>query len=266
MHLKRYFDNEEWKEVDLKSPFKEKYKLFISNYGNLRKIDLNTNEEKNISQATTEGYPSFNFSVFSPHTEEDLKYLTEERARIAGIKKEITLLKRDLKTCDGKDARFYDISRAIDAVEVRLETVRKKYNSRLRKIENGRRKSFGTLTHRLVALHFVGQPSKKHNFVAHLDFDKSNNHHSNLKWMTMEENIKHQQDSPYVIKAKALANINRPIRITRSKLTIHQVMVIKKRINENIPLSKLAKRYKVSETQLLRIKRGINWGNIAPAK
>lgn len=266
MHLKRYFDNEVWKEVDLKSPFKERYKLFVSNHGNLRKIDLNTNEEKNISQATTEGYPSFNFSVFTPHSEEELNYLKAERERIANIKKEISLLKKELKTCDGRDARFYDITRAIEAVEVTLEKVRKKYNSKLRKIENGRRKSYGSLTHRLVAMTFLEQPTKHHNFVAHLDFDKTNNHHSNLQWMTLDENIKHQQNSPYVIKAKVLANIDRPIRITRSKLTIHQVMVIKKRINENVPLSKLAKRYKVSETQLLRIKRGINWGNIAPAK
>jgi hypothetical protein len=56
------------------------------------------------------------------------------------------------------------------------------------------------------------------------------------------------------------------VRITRSKLTIHQVMVIKKKINEDVPLRKLAKRYNVSETQLLRIKRGINWANIAPAR
>jgi len=82
--------------------------------------------------------------------------------------------------------------------------------------------------------------------------------------MTQKENSEHQKNSPFVIKAKAEA-VSVP-RITRQKLTIHQVMVIKKRINEDIPLRKLAKRYKVSETQLLRIKRGINWGNIPAAR
>lgn len=266
MYLKRYFDEEVWKEVNLTSPFMERYLLLVSNYGNLKKIDLTTNEEKTINQATTEGYPSFNFSVFLPHTEEETAYLTQARAEIASIKKEITLLRRDLKTCDGKDARFYKISKAIDKTESSLETVKKKYNVKLRKIENGRRKIFGSLTHRIVALTFMEQPTKKHSFVAHLDFDKLNNHHSNLKWMTQKENTEHQQKSPHVIKAKAIANINRPVRITRSKLTIHQVMVIKKQINEEVPLSKLAKRYNVSETQLLRIKRGINWANIPAAR
>lgn len=266
MYLKRYHDNEVWKEVELKSPFKARYRLFVSNHGKLKKIDLNTNEEKAITEARTEGYPSFNLSVYFPHTENDIVYLTETRANIFSIRMSISKLKKELTTCDGKDARYYDILKEIENTDSNLETVRKKYQSKLKKIENSRRKNFGALTHRLVAQYFIEQPSAKHIFVAHLDFDKANNHHSNLKWMTSEENIKHQQNSPYVIKAKAIANINRPVRITRSKLTIHQVMVIKKKINEDVPLRKLAKRYNVSETQLLRIKRGINWANIAPAR
>ena len=66
MYLKRYFDEEIWKEVELKSPFRERYKLFVSNHGNAKKIDFNTNEEKEITEAKTEGYPSFNFSVYLP--------------------------------------------------------------------------------------------------------------------------------------------------------------------------------------------------------
>ena len=34
--------------------------------------------------------------------------------------------------------------------------------------------------------------------VAHLDYDKLNNRTTNLKWMTPDENYKHQQNSPYV--------------------------------------------------------------------
>ncbi len=100
--------------------------------------------------------------------------------------------------------------------------------------------------------------------MAHLDFDKENNHHSNLKWMTQKENSEHQKHSPYVIKSKA--NVIGTGRITRQKLTVRQVMIIKKRISEDMPLRTLAKRYKVSETQLLRIKRGINWGNVPAAR
>lgn len=266
MYLKRYFDKEIWKEVELKSPFKERYRLFVSNHGNAKKIDFNTNEEKVITEAKTEGYPSFNFSVYLPQTEIDKAYLDITRANILSIRVAISRLNKELKNCDGKNAQYYKILKEIENTESNLETVRKKYQSKLRKIENSRRRNFGALTHRLVAQYFIEQPTKEHKFVAHLDFDKTNNHHSNLKWMTLDENTKHQQKSPYVIKAKAIANINKPVRITRSKLTIHQVMVIKKQINNDVPLRKLAKRYNVSETQLLRIKRGINWANIAPAK
>ncbi|GAA4773023.1 MULTISPECIES: HNH endonuclease [Flavobacterium] len=266
MYLKRYFDEEIWKEVELKSPFKEKHKVFVSNYGNLRKINLDTNTEISIKQALTEGYPSFGLSVFTEQSENDKVYLSETRQAIAAIRNEIRALNKKLKQCDGKNADYYRISKEIDSKEDLLYSSKKSYQKKYRKIENARRKNFGALTHRLVALNFIEQPTEKHSFVAHLDFDKLNNHHSNLKWMTSEENIKHQQNSPYVIKAKAIANINRSGRITRSKLSIHQVMMIKKKINEDVPLRKLAKRYNVSETQLLRIKRGINWANIAPAR
>ena len=42
-------------------------------------------------------------------------------------------------------------------------------------------------------------------------------------------------------------------------------MILKKRMNEGVSLRELAKRNKVTETQLLRIKRGINWGKVAAA-
>lgn len=266
MYLKRYYDEEIWKEVELKSPFKEKFKLFVSNYGNLRKLTLETNSEISIKPSLTEGYPSFNLSVFSDQSEPDKEYLFDARNKILDFKNEIRTLNKQLKECDGKNADYYRILKEIEIKENFLDSFKKTYQKKYRKIENNRRHIFGTLVHRLVAISFVEKPTNEHKFVAHLDFDKLNNHHSNLKWMTSDENIKHQQNSPYVIKAKAIANINRPVRITRSKLTIHQVMLIKKQINEDVPLRKLAKRYKVSETQLLRIKRGINWSNIAPAK
>jgi len=264
MYLKRYHDEEIWKEVTLKSPFDERYRMYVSNYGQLKKHNKVSGAESIVKQTKTEGYPSFTLSYLNKILEEDQRYFQQIRGHIRELEREIRALNKQLKSCDGKNALYYKISKEIDEHQNLHETIKKNYQTKYRKHETKRKLSYGSLTHRLVALYFLEKPSEEHKFVAHLDFDKENNHHSNLKWMTQKENTAHQQHSPYVIKAKAEAV---PVsRITRQKLTLHQVMVIKKRINEEVPLSKLAKRYKVSETQLLRIKRGINWANVPAAR
>lgn len=265
MYLKRYYDEEVWKEVTLKTPFSDRYRLYISNYGQIKKYNKISDTEAILKQAKTEGYPSFNITFLPPIPEEDQRYFAEIRTHIVALKKDIRALNKELIKCDGRDANFYNISKKIDESQSLYDTVKENYTTNYKKQERKRKLTFGGLTHRFVAKAFLEDPiSSEHKFVAHLDFKKENNHHSNLKWMTQKENTEHQQKSPHVIKAKAEAVVIP--RITRQKLTIHQVMVIKKRIAEEVPLSKLAKRYKVSETQLLRIKRGINWADIPAAR
>lgn len=50
--------------------------------------------------------------------------------------------------------------------------------------------------HRLVATHFVknNNPDKL-NEVNHKDFNRANNHYSNLEWCTHSENIKYSSDA-----------------------------------------------------------------------
>ncbi|MES2811027.1 MAG: HNH endonuclease [Bacteroidota bacterium] len=264
MYLKKYYDEEIWKEIELKAPFSERFRLYVSNYGQIKKYNKISATEIIITQTKTEGYPSFTISFLGKISEQEQQYFNEIRKHINVLRKEIKNLTQELTKCDGRDAAFYDISKKIEESQILHDTIKSNYTIKYKKSEGKRKNSFGNLTHRLVAIYFLERPSEEHKFVAHLDFDKENNHHSNLKWMTQKENTVHQQNSPYVIKAKATAV--RVSRITRQKLTVHQVMVIKKRINEEVPLSKLAKRYKVSETQLLRIKRGINWVNIPAAR
>ena len=265
MYIKRFYDEEIWKEFQLPEPFNTRFRLFISNYGKVKKINFISETEKILSQPKTEGYPSFNMTFLPKISEEDQRYFSEIRKQLDILKKEIKTLSKELLLCDGKDADYYRISKEIEGTKNLYDIIHSKYVKNYKQKESKRKLTFGGLTHRFVAISFLEAPiSSEHKFVAHLDFDKENNHHSNLKWMTQKENTAHQQNSPYVKKAKAEA-VRTP-RITRQKLTLHQVMVIKKQINQEVPLSKLAKRYKVSETQLLRIKRGINWKDVPAAR
>lgn len=54
--------------------------------------------------------------------------------------------------------------------------------------KEGTKKSFRV--HRLVAKHFIDNPKNKPQ-VNHIDEVRTNNHHSNLEWVTQQENVLH---------------------------------------------------------------------------
>ena len=63
----------------------------------------------------------------------------------------------------------------------------------------------GTLyIHREIARLFCKKPSPKHQFVIHLNYNKTDNKSSNLKWATLSEVSRHQQKSPAKIAYKKI--------------------------------------------------------------
>lgn len=113
--------------------------------------------------------------------------------------------------------------------------------------------------HKLVAMHFIKQPSEKHRFVLHKDYDKKNNKVDNLVWATKEEVEQHRFKNPNWINRK----ITR--KVTNAKLTEAQVRQIKKKLNDperKVKLKKIAEQFGVHEMQIYRIKRGENWAHI----
>ncbi len=117
--------------------------------------------------------------------------------------------------------------------------------------------------HRLVAQFFLTVKKEAHVFVIHLDYNKKNNHVSNLRWATKREMELHQQGSPYVKKARELRLLKKPQK--GHKLTSTQVMLLKKKIfdpNRKTRLRILAKQFGISEMQLYRIKSGENWSHV----
>ena len=262
-YLNRFHDKELWKEVSLKPPFDIKYELYISNYGNVKRINKITNIEVVLKQSFTENYPSANIGLMLPMSEKESIDFIETRIEIANLFNKIKEISEKLK-CASENENNSELQVELQELEAKHLKIKTMYSKKYKKSEAKRRKTFSFLVHRLVAIAFVKKASDLHNLVAHLDYNKENNHHSNLKWMTRAENVLHQKNSPLVIKSKIIASEKKD-KVTRSKLTISQVMILKKRLNEGIALRDLSKRFKVTQTQLLRIKRGENWAKVPAA-
>jgi hypothetical protein len=120
-------------------------------------------------------------------------------------------------------------------------------------------KSRSFYVHHAVAELFLPPKTEEQYRIIHLDYDKTNNLYSNLRWVNKEEWWAHQKKNPKVIKSKR----------TRYKLDEATVAIIKKKLfdpNRKTRIKMIAKRFGVSEMQLHRIKTGENWGYVKPAK
>jgi hypothetical protein len=98
-------------------------------------------------------------------------------------------------------------------------------------------------------------------FVIHKNFDKTNNHYSNLQYVNRKELTAHNLKNPTVIASKLKARLNPKC----SKLSIGKVKMIKRKIfdpNRKTRMRLIAKQFGISEMQLYRIKSGENWGHI----
>ena len=120
----------------------------------------------------------------------------------------------------------------------------------------------GTLyIHREIARMFLKAPSAKQEYVIHRNHNKLDNNSKNLKWATLDEMIEHQQQSP-AKKAYKQKQANKTVGL---KLTASQVKKIKGILGSKkrtVTIRQLAKKYRVSEMTMYRIKSGENWGRI----
>ena len=115
--------------------------------------------------------------------------------------------------------------------------------------------------HRQMAKLFLKKPSIKHKYIIHLNHNKLDNDIKNLRWVTLEQMITHQQKSPAKIAYKKV-QANKTVGL---KLDITQVKKIKDILRDpdrTITIKRLAKNYRVSEMTIYRIKSGENWGRI----
>lgn len=122
-------------------------------------------------------------------------------------------------------------------------------------MSEGKKKSF--LVHKITAELFVAKTDEDQNTVIHLDWNKSNNHVSNLKWVTKELAYKRMFHRIHEKRRNSKEKI-----ITYSKLNEEDVFRIKSMLMRGITQNIIAKLFCVSEMQITRIKRGENWAHI----
>lgn len=247
-------NGELWEKVNLDCPYvKEGYSLEISNFGRV-KSNYADGKSKLLSGGKVNGYNIIRLKFFKPRSEENQNTLEIYLSKIRKLRQSI---KRE--EVEGTPKKYNEL-------QEKLEKLIKRKDKFLRKETNERTINYQVLTHRLVAEYFLPKPEPAQSIVAHLDFDKLNNKWTNLRWMTQEENLIHQQKSPNVIKdLKHRKNRFNP-NGKGIKLSETRVMFLKKLLNEGKPMKQLVRTFKVTETQILRIKRGENWAKVEASK
>ena len=118
--------------------------------------------------------------------------------------------------------------------------------------KNNKSKSYRV--HRLLAETFIPKNNEFQIFVNHIDGNKLNNCLENLEWCTHLENMKHAFKT-------GLAN-NSNEKNGMSKLTSKDVAIIKTMLKNGISQYKIAKKFNVSRSAILKIKLGKTWSNI----
>ena len=244
-----YF-GEQWKSVDFSFEHVNGNRIEVSNYGRIR--TFNKRSDGNILKTSTiNGYKIIRLKLFKRRDQE-----TDRRLKLA--QHQVLQLTRDIKRMKSASESEDEINKA----EKLLITSKKKLSRQFAQAAKARTIYYHSLIHRLVATYFLLPPSDGQTVVAHIDHDKLNNSAGNLKWMTQEENYKHQHNSPHVIKERQR---RKDIHPETTKLTVTKVMLLKKMLNQGKPMKQLVKQFKITNTQIVRIKRGENWSYIEAA-
>ena len=115
---------------------------------------------------------------------------------------------------------------------------------------------FRRRVHRLVAEVFIPNPENKSQ-VNHIDGNKSNNHVTNLEWVTPAENMQHAIDT-------GLRSIGADI--THSKLTEEDVIEIINLFDNGIIDSEIAKEFNVTAGVISSIRFGKTWKHVTKGR
>jgi hypothetical protein len=244
------YPGEQWKTVEFDFEFTNDGRIEVSNFGRLRTFNKVSNGNI-LKGSMTNGYRIVRLKLYRPRDQ-------KAQAKLDNLQQQVFKLTRKLRS----QINNGESKQAINETTALLDTLKRNVSKKFQKDLKERTINYQSLIHRLVADYFLPNPTSKQTIVAHLDYDKLNNRVSNLKWMTPEENYEHQKNSPHVINDKLQRQERQQSNPNRAKLTVTRVMLLKKLLNEGKPVKQLVKLFKVTDTQIIRIKRGENWANI----
>lgn len=248
------YPGERWKNVTFDFAFTNKFRIEVSNFGRMRTFNI-VSDGNIVKGSMINGYRIIRLKFYSPRDEKiqsRLDYLQKQSVKLAGKLRSLKENNEDEKV----------IEETTNLLESFKKNLSKKFQDDLKE----RTINYHSLIHRLVAIYFLAAPKSDQTIVSHLDHDKLNNRANNLKWMTPEENYEHQKNSPLVIQEKSERRYRRTPDSAVNKLTVTKVMLLKKLIRQGKPMKQLVRQFKVTDTQIYRIKRGENWGDIEAAK
>ncbi|WP_207497251.1 HNH endonuclease [Aridibaculum aurantiacum] len=258
---------EQWKTVLFNFNFANDYKLLVSNYGRLKTYNK-INKGQLLKGSTIKGYKIVRLKFYKARDAKTEERFENMHQQITLLVKKNSSLKKQLNLKKITADEVVEVKKKLENNNLLLQRLKLNLRRDMEKDLQARVIHYHSLVHRLVAEYFCPRPSPEHSIVAHLDFAKQNNRSDNLAWMTPEENILHQQKSPNVITSRANRkegnsyNPNSKV----NKLTITKVMLLKKLLSQGKPIKTLVKQFKITDTQILRIKRGENWGYVEAAK
>ena len=256
---------EKWKDIAFDFKFTNDYKLQVSNLGRLRAYNKFSDGDL-LQGSTINGYRIIRLKLYKPKDKKTKEILTAQHQQVLSAQAKINAKKHALLSKKRTDPEAKKLKAEIIAATTTIKTMKAALRKARQQDIKNRTMHYHSLIHRLVAEYFCKAKSPKHTVVGHLDYDKMNNKASNLKWMTPDENYKHQQSSPYVIAEKRDRVTIYKDHPRGAKLTVDKVKELKKLIKEGKKIKSLVKKFKITDTQILRIKRGENWAGVEPAK
>lgn len=248
--MKYKFDwQEKWETINFDFEYDNDLKLEISNFGRVKSTSK-FHKDRILKGSMINGYKIIKLKFTKNKTAEFANFIFKANEEIKALQKKIEIdCNKEPTTQKSEDA-------------VLLEKLKKRLANLIAKDVKQRTIYHQFLVHRMVAKHFLPAPPIDKNIVAHKDYNKLNNHVDNLCWMDLEENIAHQQKSPHVLESKLRRLQNKKQTITGLKLNSTQVIHIKLLLKKNKNVKELAKKFKVSEMQIRRIKSGENWSHV----